>query len=485
MKSNRIEWQAWHPEYFAKAKAEDKALFVFVGHSGCDWCEQMEQESFVDEEIIGLIQRDFVPVRVDSYERPDIGRYLHALFTQMTGREANDPLCLFLSPEKVPLYSATYMPDRDRDGMMGLRETLELVGKKYQEQRALLLNKGKEVLASMPKSIEKIQATKLDASVLSLISEQIQIRYDNEHGGFEGAPKFPRHSVLMLLMELVEKRQDTVLKKILVHTLDAMTGKALRDDSDGGFYHYCKDTGWEKPSHGKLLYDNALMVQVLLHASDLLEEAQYRTYALQTVHFLQSYLMKNGLFAALYDEGVVQEKRIIVSWNAMAVTSLFLAGKYDRVYHQLAIETLGKLLEQGMKEGRLYHSFLPGASPETEAFLEDYAYLSEALLSAGEMTGEAHYLIKASELINEALKQFFHAGLWQYSEGEMAREDDPRDTVYPSALTVMASVLHKAAKLIDPAYEKFMHRTLEVHSYALMREPISMPQLSRVLLATV
>ncbi len=485
MKSNRIEWQAWHSEYFAKAEAEDKALFVFVGHSGCAWCEQMERESFVDEEIIGLIQRDFVPVRVDSYERPDIGRYLHALFTQMTGREANDPLCLFLSPEKVPLYSAAYMPDRDRDGMMGLRETLELVGKKYQEQRTLLLNKGKEVLASMPKRIKKIQATKLDASVLSLVSEQIQMHYDTEHGGFEGAPKFPRHSVLMLLMELLEKREDTTLKKILIHTLDAMTEKALRDDDDGGFHHYCRDAGWEKPSHGKLLYDNALMVQVLLHASELLEETQYRACALQTVHFLQSHLMKDGLFSALYDEGVIQERRVIVSWNAMAVTSLFLAGRHDRVYHQLAIETLGKLLEQGMKEGRLYHSFLPGASPEAEAFLEDYAYTAEALIVAHEETGERHYLIKASELINEALKRFFHAGLWQYSEGEMAREDDPKDTVYPSALAVMTSVLYKAAKLIDPSYEKFMHRTLEIHSYTLMREPISMPQLSRVLLATI
>jgi len=485
LKKNRIEWQAWHPEYFAKAKAEDKALFVFVGHRGCSWCEQMEQESFLDEEIVGLIQRDFIPVRVDSYERPDIGRYLHALFTQMTGREANDPLCLFLSPEQVPLYSATYMPDRDRDGMMGLRETLELVGKKYQEQRSLLLNKGKEVLESMPKSIESKQATKLDATVRSLVSEQIQMRYDNEYGGFEGAPKFPRHSVLMLLTELLEKRQDSALKKILVHTLDAMTGKALRDDRDGGFYHYCTDAGWEKPSHGKLLYDNALMVQVLLNASRVLGEAQYRTYALQTVHFLQSHLIKNGLFTALYDEGIVQERRIIVSWNAMAVTSLFLAGEHDRVYHQLAIETLGKLLEQGMKEGRLYHSFLPGESPETEAFLEDYAHVADALIVAYEQTNEEHYLVKASELINEALKRFFHAGLWQYNEGEMAREDDPKDTVYPSALAVMTSVLHKAAKLIDPAYEKFMHRTLEVHSYTLMREPISMPQLSRVLLATV
>ena len=138
-----------------------------------------------------------------------------------------------------------------------------------------------------------------------------------------------------------------------------------------------------------------------------------------------------------------------------------------------------------MKEGRLYHSFLPGASPEAEAFLEDYAYTAEALIVAHEETGERHYLIKASELINEALKRFFHAGLWQYSEGEMAREDDPKDTVYPSALAVMTSVLYKAAKLIDPSYEKFMHRTLEIHSYTLMREPISMPQLSRVLLATI
>jgi len=485
MERNRIEWLVWSPESFAKAEAENKALFVFVSHSGCVWCDKMEEESFVDEEIGGLLQRDFIPIRVDSYARPDIDRHFHALFTQMTGREANNPLCLFLSPEKIPLYAATYMPPHDRDGMMGLRETLELVGKKYQTQRVLLLDKGEEVLKAMPKRKDTIQATELNTSVISLVSEQIQMHYDSEHGGFGESPKFLRHSVLELLMDILERKKDTALEKILRKTLDAMTTKGVWDASNGGFYHYCTDAAWEKPAPVKLLYDNALMVQVLLRASTLLGEEHYHICALQTTAFIQSAFMKNGCFVSLCDKGGVRDGRTIVSWSAMAIKSLFLAGEKEGSYRQLAIEALDTLLEYGMQKGQLYHSFLPQVFPAVEAFLEDYAYLTETLLLAQEITGEEHYLVKASALINTALKRFFHAGLWHYSEGEMMLEDEPKDAAYPAALAVMTAVLHKAAACIDPAYEKFALRTLEVYSYALMREPITMPQLSRALLATV
>jgi uncharacterized protein YyaL (SSP411 family) len=133
-----------------------------------------------------------------------------------------------------------------------------------------------------------------------------------------------------------------------------------------------------------------------------------------------------------------------------------------------------------MRRGVLYHSFVWGEEPETEAFLEDYAEVADLLIIAYEQTNEEHYLIKASELINEALKQFFNQGQWHYSNGEIIVPADTIDGDYAAALSVMSRVLQKATKLIDPAYEKFLTRTLEVHSYELMRQPISMPELARV-----
>ncbi len=485
MKEDIVQWRQWHPDSFEAARREEKAVFLFITHPGCAWCAQMETESFSDEEIAALLQRDFVAIRVDSYERPDINRYYHRLFTQMTGREANNPLCIFLSHDKIPLYAATYMPDRDREGRMGLCETLELVGKKYHAQRALLLSKGREILEAIETEKSTIEATRLDVSVADLISEQIKASYDKEHGGFGGKPKFPRYAVLALLMDSLERKKDTVLEQILAHTLDAMISKGLRDPEDGGFYLYCSDTAWEDPVEGKTLYDNAWMAQILLRASALLEEKYYRDIALQTIAFLQTKWINEGLFGTFYEEKSLKESRVIVSWNAMAVKSLLLAGEADSVCRQMGIEILSRVLEYGMQSGVLYHSFRPGETPEVKAFLEDYAFLSDTLLLAYESTGEEHYLIKASELINTALKTLFHGGVWRYSTGETVVIDHPEDREYPSALAVMAEVLQKAAKLIDPAYEKFADRTLEVHSYTLMREPLSVPQLSRVLLASV
>lgn len=482
MKRDLIQWHRWHPESFEKAAEAEKAVFLFVTHAGCNWCARMEQESFSDAEIIGVIERDFIPMRVDSYARPDVARYAHRIFTQMTGREAADPLCLFLSPQKVPLYASAYLPDRDRDGMMGLRETLELVGKKYQSQKGLLLEKGGEILHALEAKEKSIRATRLDPSIASLVSTQIQSLYDSVHGGFGERPKFPRHIVLELLMDSLEKNGEGITRKILGHTLDAMTEGALRDTADGGFHHYCRDREWREPCRGKTLYNNALMAQILLRASQILGEEKYRTYGVQTLRFIQEKFLKEGLFSSLYHEGTVEDKQVIVSWNAMAIRSLFLAGAHDRSYQQLAIESLSRLLEHGMQAGVLYHSFLPGETPVIEAFLEDYAYMTDLLLLAYEQTHEKHYLTKASELINEALRQYFNQGQWYCANKELAVPADTADGEYASGLSVICGVLQKAVKYIDPAYKKFLLRTLEIHSYDLMRQPISMPALTRVAL---
>jgi len=479
MDENLIQWNRWHQDSFAKAEKHDKAVFLFVSHEGCRWCTLMQSESFTDTEIAGLVERDFIPLWVDSDERPDISRQYHRVFTQMTGREAGAPLCLFLSPEKVPLYAASYLPDRDREGMMGLRETLELVGKKYQQQRPLLLKKGREVLAAMEKTERSIQATTLDPYLMTLVAEQLKTLHDDLHGGFGEVPKFQRLAVLEMLMDHLGQKEDATLRTLLAKTLEGMCDGALRDVEMGGFYHYSKDAAWLQPAGGKKVYDNALMAQILFRAADVLGEERYREIGLETVGFMQSVFLQEGFFVGHKASGTQREGAVIVSWNAMAIKALFVAGAHDRVYHQLAIEMLQGVLASGMQEGELVHCFLPSGATVSEGFLEDYAFVCEVLLSAYAFTKEAHYLSKTSELINTALKRFFNGGLWQYSAGEIRLDDVPEDGATPSALAVMAGVLKQAATLIDPAYEKFWKRTVEIHSYALMREPLSMPTLVR------
>jgi len=259
-----------------------------------------------------------------------------------------------------------------------------------------------------------------------------------------------------------------------------MIAGSLHDTHEGGFVRYCTDRAWQHPVSGKMLYDNALMTGLLLEASEVLGEPRFATVAMQTAAWMRDKLMLDGLFCALYEEGVIKDAQRIVSWNAMAITAFFAAASHDEKHGKIALKSLQRLLEHGMRKGVLCHLITEGEVPVVEGFLEDYAYVAEALWAAYRYTGEAHYLDKATEVINRALRVFFNAGNWYYAREPEALLDTPADGNYPSALAVMASVLLSAGREIDPGYKKFLDRTLEVHSYTLMRQPVSIPLLTKV-----
>ncbi len=480
MDNDLILWHSWSTETFEKAREQDRAIFLFVGHIGCYWCELMEEESFCDEPIARLLKENFIAIRVDCNERPDVGLYYQAVFKQMTGREGNFPISIFMTPEKIPFYSAVYIPAKRRDGMMGFDETLELVAQKYTIERETLISKGKEILDVMNTQESSIKATKIDSSLSKVATEQIKELFDKEYGGFGKAPKFPRHSVLNLLIDMYEQNADVELLETLGKSLESMMQKGFYDSSDGAFHRYSIDKQWQTSQSGKTLYNNALMVELMLRAYALTGKEDYKVIATKTLLFIQKHMLKDGLYFALYDNSRIQDNQVIVSWNAMMITTLFSASDIDEQYLILAKESLMELLSATMIKGELYHSTQEGKEPTTKAFLEDYAYLSDALIKAYEVTKEEHYLIKASEFINEAIGQFFAGGRWRFANGDMMTYADTADRDYSSSLSMMARVLAKATRLINPEYEKFLTRSLEVQSYDLMRQPISMPELTRV-----
>jgi len=479
MSNDLITWHSWSEETFQKARDEGRAIFLSVGYMGCQWCTQMRAESFVDEQIATLLKANFIAIYVDSHERPDIGVYFHKVFTQMTGRVGSYPLSMFLTPELVPLYSATYIPAKRRDGMMGFDEVLELVARKYSQERDTLIAKGVEILEVMSTHDTTIKATQIDNSLLDIATRQIKELADMEHGGFGEAPKFPRHSVLNLLMDIYEHSRDDQLLDILDTTLTSMLDAPIRD-SDGGFHRYSTDSAWQSPHRGKTLYNNALMIETLLRAYSITDDERYRKSATDTIQFVHKHLYGDGLYYAMYDGVGMVDTRVIVSWSAMMIGSLYKAVSIDQSYLALAEESMDKLLSTMSIDGRQYHSVVVGQEPMWGAVLEDYAYLGEALIIAHEITANEKYLIQASELLNEGIRQFFADGRWRFANGEISTLADTADRDYPSALSKMASLLQKASKLINPEYKKFLTRTLEVHSYELMRQPLSSPELCRV-----
>jgi uncharacterized protein YyaL (SSP411 family) len=177
------------------------------------------------------------------------------------------------------------------------------------------------------------------------------------------------------------------------------------------------------------------------------------------------------------------DKKIITSWNAMAVRALFIAARYaPERYASAARESLDTLLNTLYVHGRLFHTTIIGHEPKIHAYLEDYAYLAEALFEAYQTTLDETHLILAQKLVNQAIERFYDKGFWKFSRGEFDVEEEAYDTSYPSSLSTMVHVLYDTASLIDPVYKKFVFKTLEVHSYDLMRQPLSYPKLASALL---
>ncbi len=485
MSNDLIEWQEWDIDLFKENRYSDKPIFLWVANRGCEWCNRMQNESFSDPDIAEYLNSNFIPVKIDSYQRPDIAKYCQNIYGKMTGRKSGYPLSIFLSTEKIPLYSTGYIPNLQRDGMMGMGELAELICSKYRDEKDLLIKKGEEILKGLNEQKEKITATKIDiGSLLLLISDQIGILYDRKNGGFGDYPKFPRTSAVHLAMDIYEQNGDRETGQIIKSTLDSLIRKSLLDTQEGGFWSYCSDSEWKKPYKIKTVYDNALLIELLLRAYRLFGKKSYLSAATDTLEFVCSRFMREGLFDLLYENGYTKDDQNITSYNAMMIKSLLLAGEHDPYYRQLAITVLSDLMEQNMSEGVLYRQRYSGHKRQTKAFLEDYAYLSDTLIAAYETTSQEHYLIKASEIINEALRRFFNGGLWLCSEEEFEVLATVADEGYPSALSMIATSLQKVTKLISPEYQKFLYRTIEVNSYELMRQPISMPQFTRAAMAT-
>ncbi|MCO4846266.1 MAG: thioredoxin domain-containing protein, partial [Sulfurovum sp.] len=176
------------------------------------------------------------------------------------------------------------------------------------------------------------------------------------------------------------------------------------------------------------------------------------------------------------------DKKVLVSWNAMMITSLFKASRIDKQYLNPAIKSLASLLESMYINSELFHSTLIGKKPKIKAFLEDYAYLGETLIEAYKSTLDESYLMTATKLTNAAIEKYFDKGKWKFSRGEFETNADIYDSSYPSSVSTMLWVLYSISSLVDTVYKKFVFKTLEIYSYDVMRQPISTPRMTKMVI---
>ena len=284
--SNPVDWNPWGEEALAASRDQDKPILLSIGYSACHWCHVMEHESFENEEIAGVMNDEFINIKVDREERPDLDA-IYMNFVQMTTGSGGWPLTVFLTPDLVPFYGGTYFPPDDRYGRPGFKRLIEQIKEAYRLRRG-------EIEAGQAETIRKLQ----EASQWSIAEEVIQEtvlddayngcrrQFDSHHGGFGGAPKFPSAMVLAALLRYSMRRNNASALDMASLTLDEMARGGIYDQLGGGFHRYSVDERWLIPHFEKMLYDNALLARVYLEAHQFTGNPFYRTVVEETLDYV-------------------------------------------------------------------------------------------------------------------------------------------------------------------------------------------------------
>ncbi len=276
---NPVDWYPWGEEAFAKAQSEDKPIFLSVGYSTCHWCHVMERESFESEELAAILNEHFVPVKLDREERPDVDR-VYMTFVQATTGGGGWPMSVFLTPDLKPFFGGTYFPPEDRWGRPGFRTVLQHIATHWQQERERILSSSVQVMAQLEKYASVGSSYLPDSKVITNCFQAFRRSFDSKRGGFGGAPKFPRPSVLNFLIRYAAQERDEDALEMTVKTLEAMAAGGMNDHLGGGFHRYAVDELWFVPHFEKMLYDQAQLATAYLEAyqvtgrEDFAEEAR-------------------------------------------------------------------------------------------------------------------------------------------------------------------------------------------------------------------
>ncbi len=528
-KDNPVDWRPWGEEALAESKRRDVPILLSIGYSACHWCHVMERESFEDEQIAQLMNDDFVCIKLDREERPDLDSIYMEACQAMTGG-GGWPLNVFLTPEQVPYYAGTYFPPQERQGMPSWPAVLEAVASAWRER-------ADEIRATADRVSERLRGgaalepsgDELDPGLPDAAVRRLGEMYDSVNGGFGGAPKFPPASAIEFLLARGEAEMS-------IHTLRAMASGGMYDLAGGGFARYSVDDRWLVPHFEKMLYDNALLARAYLHGWLVSGDELLRRVAEETLEWMLREMRgpEGGFFSALDADSEGEEGRFylwtpeqlrevlgpddaavaadyfgvrpggnfegrtiltrgleepanladirrrlydaralrvwpglddkrLCSWNALAISALAEAGAvleradFLDAARGAAGFVLGELRDG---EGRLLRTYKDGQA-KLNAYLEDHAFLLEALLTLYESSFEPRWFSEARALADTMIERFAdpdRGGFFETSsdhEPLLARRKDLEDHPIPSGNSSAAlGLLRLAALTGEYSYEE-------------------------------
>jgi uncharacterized protein YyaL (SSP411 family) len=442
---NPVDWLPWGPEALARARERDKPLLVSIGYSSCHWCHVMERESFEDERTAELMNEEFVCVKVDREERPDIDALYMEAVQGMTG-SGGWPLNVFLTPEQTPFYGGTYYPPEPRHGMPSWTQVLQGIAEAWRENREEIRQGGDRMRerltggAALSPSELPLSEDELDAAVARLAAS-----YEPRHAGFgpAGGPKFPNASLLELLL-LRDDPRGSGARAMALSTLHAMADGGIHDALGGGFARYSVDGAWRVPHFEKMLYDNALLARAYLHGWQASGDARLRQVCVRTLEWALREMRgpEGGFYSALDadSEGVegryytwtVAQLREILGEDADAAITWFdasEAGNFHDPHHpQPGLNVLQDReppRDAGQRE-RIRSRLLDARALRTRPACDEKriaswnALMIAALADAGNALAEQRYLdaaIACAEFVQRDLRDSSGALLRTYSDG--------------------------------------------------------------------
>ncbi len=283
---NPVDWQPWGPEALERARAEQKPIFLSIGYSACHWCHVMAHESFENPAIAELLNRDFISIKVDREERPDLDQIYMEAVQAMTG-QGGWPMSVFLTPEQKPFFGGTYWPPHGRGGMLGFGDVLSAVAAAWRDRR-------NDVLQQAEKAVQFLQAPRLLGDMSAELNETpletaeaaLGQAFDDRLGGFGPAPKFPHATDLKLLLARWRASRNEPLLEMVVVTLDHIAAGGIYDHLGGGFHRYSVDAEWLVPHFEKMLYDNAMLANCYLDAWQETERKDYLRVVRETLDYV-------------------------------------------------------------------------------------------------------------------------------------------------------------------------------------------------------
>lgn len=325
--SNPVDWFPWGAEALARALAEDKPIFLSIGYAACHWCHVMEHESFEDAATAEILNRNFVCIKVDREERSDLDSIYMQAVVAMTGH-GGWPMSVWLNPQREPFYGGTYFPPERRHGMPGFKELLRNLAEAWQQRRGELQENTRAMLEHLrsPAAAGGAAGALPDAGLLPQALQAVLQSFDWSNGGWGAAPKFPQPMTIEFLLRQHARSADPLALEMAERTLQAMAAGGMYDQLGGGFHRYAVDDHWLVPHFEKMLYDNAQLARVYLHAFQVTGKPLYKRIVEETCDYLLREMTEpgGGFYSAQDADSEGEEGRFFV-WSVAEVREILKA----------------------------------------------------------------------------------------------------------------------------------------------------------------